>query len=203
MAIMKYQISYDQNENLPNKKGLINKEEIDLAEFEGFLTAEILLTNKLSSNTKFNLKYIQHIHLLALNDLYGFAGKWRTVNLSKGGFVFVSAQFLDQTMQYFENEMLKGLPKKYASKEDLLNDVAKIHAELLFIHPFREGNGRTARILANLMCRKYDYEPPRWELISKDENQPLNFGIYVKAVQQAANQDYTLMQQIFKQISLS
>ena len=200
---MKYQISYDQNENLPNKKGLKNKEEIDLAEFEGFLTAEILLTNKLSSKTKFNLKYIQKIHLLALGELYDFAGKWRTVNLSKGGFVFASAQFLDQTMQYFENEMLKDLPKKYESKEDLLNDIAKIHAELLFIHPFREGNGRTARILTNLMCRKYESEPPHWELINKNEKEPLNFGIYVKAVQQAANQDYTLMQQIFKQIFLS
>lgn len=203
MALMKYQTAYDQNENLPNKKGFINKEEIDLAEFEGFLTAEILLTNKLSSKTKFNLKYIQKIHSIALAEIYDFAGKWRTVNLSKGGFVFASAQFLNQTMQFFENEMLNNLPKKYASKEDLLNDVAKIHAELLFIHPFREGNGRTARILANLMCRKYDVEPPRWELISKDEMQPLNFGLYVKAVQQAANQDYTLMQEIFKQISQS
>jgi len=53
------------------------------------------------------------------------------------------------------------------------------------------------------MCRKYGCEPPNWEFISKDEKEPLNFGIYVKAVQQAANQDYTLMQQIFKQISLS
>ncbi|AFK02674.1 filamentation induced by cAMP protein Fic [Emticicia oligotrophica DSM 17448] len=200
---MKYQTSYDQNENLPNKQGLLNKDEIDLAEFEGFLTAEILLTDKLTSKTKFDLKYIQNIHLLALGELYDFAGKWRTVNLSKGGYVFASAQFLDQTMQYFEDEMLKNLPKRYASKEDLLNDVAKIHAELLFIHPFREGNGRAARILANLMCRKYGYEPPNWELISKDEKEPLNFGIYVKAVQQAANQDYTLMQQIFRQISLS
>jgi len=139
MAFMKYQTSYDQNENLPNKQGLLNKDEINLAEFEGFLTAEILLTDKLTSKTKFNLKYIQNIHLLALGELYDFAGKWRTVNLSKGGFVFASAQFLDQTMEYFENEMLKDLPKSYASKEDLLDDVAKIHAELLFIHPLEKG----------------------------------------------------------------
>lgn len=200
---MKYQTSYDQNENLPNRKGYTNKTEIDQAEFEGFLTAGILLTNSLTFRTKFNLKYIKKIHLLALGELYDFAGKWRSVNLSKGGFSFAAAKFLNQTMQNFESEILKSLPDKSESKENILDEIAKIHAELLFIHPFREGNGRTARLLADLMCRKYEFEPPRWEMISKDENQPLNFGLYVKAVQQAANQDYTLMQKIFKQISLS
>lgn len=200
---MKYQTSYDQNENLPNRKGYTNKTEIDQAEFEGFLTAGILLTNSLTFRTKFNLKYIKKIHLLSLGELYDFAGKWRSVNLSKGGFSFAAAKFLNQTMQNFESEILKSLPDKSESKENILDQIAKIHAELLFIHPFREGNGRTARLLADLMCRKYEFEPPRWEMISKDENQPLNFGLYVKAVQQAANQDYTLMQKIFKQISLS
>jgi cell filamentation protein len=199
---MKYQTSYDQNENLPNKRGLIGKVTIENAEQEGLLEASILLEEQLSTRTNFNLKYIQLIHLMAFGELYDFAGKWRNVNLSKAGFVFAAAQFLEQTMQNFEMEMLKNLPKKYHSKEEFLNDIARIHAELLFIHPFREGNGRTARLLADLMCRKYEFKPLRWEMISKDENQPLNFVLYIKAVQQAANQDYTLMQKIFRQISL-
>lgn len=198
---MKYQTSYDQNENLPNKKGLIDKAAIENAELEGLLQAAILLEEKLSKRTNFNLKYIQRIHLMAFGNLYDFAGKWRNVNLSKGWFVFAAAQFLEQTMQNFEIEMLKSLPDRYDSEEECLNAIAKIHAELLFIHSFREGNGRTARLLADLMCRKFALNPPRWEMISKDDSQPLNFGLYVKAVQQAASQDYTLVQEIFRQIS--
>lgn len=63
-------------------------------------------------------------------------------------------------MQSFEAELLKPLPKSYKNKQLFIDDLARIHAELLFIHPFREGNGRTARILANLMCRKYNFEIP-------------------------------------------
>ncbi|WP_143706028.1 Fic family protein [Emticicia sp. TH156] len=160
-----------------------------------------MLVTKLDAQTIFDLDYIKNMHFIALYELYDFAGKWRTVNLSKKGFSFAAAKFLDQTMLNFEVEMLKNLPNEYASKEDFIDVAAKIHAEFLFIHPFREVNGRTARLLADLMFRKYNFKPPDWELISKDETQPLNFELYVKAVQQAANQDYTLMQQIFRAIS--
>jgi len=200
---MKYQTSYDQNESLPNKKGLVDKVAIENEEMEGLLKASILLTEKLNARTNFNLKYIQQMHSMAFGDLYDFAGRWRSVNLSKGGFVFAAAQFLNQTMYAFEEQMLKNMLKKYDSKEAFIKDVAKIHAEFLFIHPFREGNGRTARLLTDLMYRKHKFAPPRWEMISKDENLPLNFGLYIRAVQQASNQEYTVMQEIFRQISQS
>jgi cell filamentation protein len=59
-----------------------------LSEFEGFLKAEIFLTEKLTSSTKFNLEYVLNIHQIALRHLYSFAGRLRTVNMSKGGFAF-------------------------------------------------------------------------------------------------------------------
>lgn len=61
-------------------------------------------------------------------------------------------------MTAFEYEVLSKLPNTYKSREQLINDIAIVHGELLFIHPFREGNGRTARLLANLMCRKAGYD---------------------------------------------
>ena len=59
---MKYNIPNNQSEILPNKLGLKTQKEIELSEFEGFLGAEILLTEKLSSRTKFDAKYILKIH---------------------------------------------------------------------------------------------------------------------------------------------
>jgi len=94
-------------------------------------------------------------------------------------------------MKSFEDEILVHLPDKYAVKELLIKDIAKVHGELLFIHPFREGNARTARILANLMCRKQGYDALRFELITEKE-----FESYVLAVQSSAKKDYTKMEEI-------
>ena len=77
----KYKVSREENEVLPNLLHLDKKEDIDNAEFEGFLYAELYLTEKLNSRTKFNEKYIKQIHKIALKDLYGFAGLYRTVNM--------------------------------------------------------------------------------------------------------------------------
>jgi cell filamentation protein len=82
---MKYQIPNDQNEVLPNKLGLTSLKDINLSEFEGFLKAEIILSERLTPRTKFTVSYILGIHKLALSHLYSFAGKCRDVNISKGG----------------------------------------------------------------------------------------------------------------------
>lgn len=185
---MKYNTPNNQNEILPNLLNLGTEEGISLSEFEGFLKAEIMLTEKLSSRTKFDVTYILKIHKMALGHLYSFAGKYRDVNMSKGGFPFAAARFLPQTMETFDSEILSTLPNKYENKEDLIFDIARVHGELLFIHPFREGNGRTARILANLMCRKQGYHSLKFERVGQDE-----FDVYVSAVQQAANKKYDLM----------
>lgn len=91
---------------------------------------------------------------MALGDLYEFAGKPRTVDMSKGGFRFPAALHLNTNLQQFDAAVLAGLKNEYESHQQLIEDIAVVHAELLFIHPFREGNGRTARLLANLMAEK-------------------------------------------------
>lgn len=184
----RYTTNEAENELLPNLLGLTNREEIAEAEFEGFLTAEIVFTEHLNTHTHFNCKYIQDIHKLALGHLYTFAGKYRTVNMSKGGFLFPTARFIPESMQLFENEVLTKLPDEYTDKYALIKDVARVHGELLFIHPFREGNGRTARILANLMVRKQGYEGLRFDKI--------NFREYIIAVQRVSEKNYLPMERI-------
>jgi cell filamentation protein len=140
------------------------------------------------------LKKLQrpNIHYSALHHLYEFAGKFRNVNLSKGGFAFPAARFLEASMATFEKEILTKLPQKYAHEEALIKDVAMVHAELLFIHPFREGNGRTARILASLMIQNQGHAPLNFKGI--------DFDLYVKAVRMAAGKDYKLMEKLIGSI---
>lgn len=181
-----------ESEMLPNLLGLTDEEEIAEAEFEGFLTAEIMLTEQLTNHTKFNCKYIRQIHKLALGHLYAFAGKFRTVNMSKGGFLFPTARFIPESMQLFDKELLSRLPDTYPDRPSLIRDVARVHGELLFIHPFREGNGRTARLLANLMVRKQGYEGLQFGKI--------NFREYIIAVQRVSEQNYLPMERIITSI---
>ena len=112
--------------------------------------------------------------------------------MSKAGFPFAAAKYLPETMRQFDNDILSNLNTSYSNKADLINDIAVVHSELLFIHPFREGNGRTARVLANLMSRKNGYSSLKFELINFDE--------YVYAVQNAANKDYTKMTSLIQSI---
>lgn len=75
----------------------------------------------------------------------------------------------------------------------MIKDIAKVHGELLFIHPFIEGNCRTARILANLMLRKQGYEALHFELIADNK-----FDAYVSGVQLSAAKNYTKMEEIIR-----
>lgn len=191
----KYVSNQDESEMLPNLLHLIDREAIGQSEFEGFLLAELTLTDELSFRTKFNNKYIKKIHKLSLSHLYSFAGKYRTVNMSKGGFLFPAAKFITKSMDNFENGILLHLPNRYESQETLIRDIAKVHGELLFIHPFREGNGRTARILANLMARKQGHKGLNFDKINDEV-----FKNYVSAVQSVADKNYEPMEKIVKLI---
>ena len=184
----RYSTNGEEGEILHNLLGLTDEEAIHNAEFEGFLTAEILFTENLTPKTKFTIKYICDIHRTALKELYSFAGHFRSVNVSKGGFVFPAGRFIPNNMRIFEEEILAHLPDHYAHQEELTKDIAKVHGELLFIHPFREGNGRTARILANLMARKQGYTGLNFRRVNFDE--------YIIAVQQVARKDYSRMEKI-------
>ena len=188
----RYTTNEAESEMLPNLLGLSHLEEIAEAEFEGFLTAEIMLTEQLTNQTQFDCKYIKNIHKLALGKLYSFAGKYRTVNMSKGGFLFPTARFIPESMQLFETEILSHLPDSYEDKASLIRDVARVHGELLFIHPFRDGNGRTARTLANLMVRKQGYEGLRFEKIK--------FREYVIAVQKVSERNYCPMERVIESV---
>lgn len=136
---MKYNFPDNQNEILPDLLNVKSHEEVALSEFEGFLKAEIQLTESLTSRTKFTISYILKIHKLSLSHLYSFAGRYRDVNISKGGFPFAASRFLPETMKSFEEEILDNLPNKYKSKDELIKDIAKVQASFfLFIRLEKE-----------------------------------------------------------------
>ncbi|MCH8559074.1 MAG: Fic family protein, partial [Balneolia bacterium] len=155
---MKYHTPKSEDEILPNKLGLKDLDKIAEEEYRGFLRAEIKFESELDSITAFDWKLLCSIHKTAFDHLYEFAGELRQVNLSKSGFMFPAAKFLPSSVQEFEKAFLKSLPDSFENYELLIEACAPLHAELLFIHPFREGNGRTARLFVDLVALKNGFE---------------------------------------------
>ncbi len=184
-----------EGEVLPNLSNFTLTEEIAESEFLGFVHAQQKAIDELSDDTIFDLFYLYKLHKSALGHLYSFAGKLRTVNMSKGNFTFPPASFLAQVMSDFENEFLnqlKGIPN---DEEVLLTDLARMHAELLFIHPFREGNGRTIRMFTNMVYMSKTGKELDFKIL---EN---NIEEYIAAVQQAGQKEYSLMERLFLEMS--
>ncbi len=89
------------------------------------------------------VKGLQQVHAYLFGGLYDFAGRIRSVNISKGGFTFAPAAFLSQTLQSIER-----MP------EGSFDEIADKYVEMNVAHPFREGNGRTTRIWLDLILKK-------------------------------------------------
>ena len=126
--------------------------------------------------------------------MYEFAGKLRTVNLSKDDFAFAPAMTLHNAMELFQQEYLDPINnKEWNNEKELLIHLAKLHAELLFIHPFREGNGRIIRLFTDIIAIAKRGRELNFNYI----NQNNNFEYYKTAVQQAAVSNFEPMIKLF------
>ena len=131
-----------------------------------------------------------------LGMIYPWAGQYRTVELQKGSFRWPPAHLVEQNMAQFGRSFLTYytpcLPCKLPA---VAQKIAEVHAELLLIHPFREGNGRLARWLAELMSLQAGFPIPDYGFTGKgskswQEN-------YLAAVTRGYGQDYTALISFF------
>ena len=101
-------------------------------------------------------KALLQIHAYIFGGLYDFAGKIRTVNISKGGFKFAAAEYLPKTL-----EKIEKMP------ENTFDEIVDKYVEMNVAHPFREGNGRTTRIWLDLMLKRSLKRCVDWSQINK------------------------------------
>lgn len=104
------------------------------------------------------LSSLQAIHKYLFNDIYDFAGKIRTVNISKGSFRFAPLMYLDVA--------LKNIDKMPQSTFD---EIIEKYVEMNIAHPFREGNGRSTRIWLDLMLKAEIGKVIDWSMVDKED----------------------------------
>ena len=105
----------------------------------------------------FDKQHFINIHKFLFEDIYPFAGKFRTDNKSKGNFTFANWEFIEEQLDYLLNKLKSENYLEGLSKEDLSKRLAFYLSELNVLHPFREGNGRTIREFIRELAYKNGY----------------------------------------------
>ncbi|MBQ7168600.1 MAG: Fic family protein [Synergistaceae bacterium] len=104
---------------------------------------------------------LRKIHREIFGGLFTFAGKIRTVNISKGSFRFANAIFLEKILP-----MISEMPQ-----ENFADIIAK-YTEMNIAHPFREGNGRAMRLWLDAMLEREMNTRIDWRKITREEYMP-------------------------------
>ena len=101
---------------------------------------------------------LQTIHKYLFGDIYDFAGELRTVNISKGNFRFAPLMYLESA--------LENIDKMPQSNFD---EIVEKYVEMNIAHPFREGNGRSARIWLDHILKNEISKVIDWSKVDKDD----------------------------------
>ena len=138
---------------LKNLIGITSKQVMDEADARALEQAMDVLVRAYSETHRFTATDLCDCHRTWLGNIYEWAGRYRHVNVSKDGFPFAAAAQVSVLMDQFERDMLRRYtPCTFADRADVVQALAETHIELVLIHPFRDGNGRLARVLSSLMA---------------------------------------------------
>ena len=184
---------------LKNLLRIKDKDTIEHVEETELVRVGLELMELYSKDYQFTALDIQQIHELWLTEIYPFAGQYRTVSMSKAGFPFAAPNLINKLMTDLENKYLKQYTPCNFIGEKLTEALGVVHVELIIIHPFREGNGRVARLLANLMAMQADY--PALNFSSIDKTVSLyGFNKYIEAIHHGFSGNYESIKEIFSNI---
>ena len=145
---------------LKNKLGINN--EIELAKAEEKITKmkaiKLFETGELTTFEVGTFKGLSQIHKYLFEDVYEFAGKIRTENISKSNFRFASAMYLEEAL-----EKIDKMPQSN------FDEIIEKYIEMNIAHPFREGNGRSARIWLDMILKKEIGKVIDWSKVDKED----------------------------------
>lgn len=114
--------------------------------------------NLIKDEDIWTIKSLKQIHAYLFWWLYDFAWKIRQKNISKWGFKFATAEFLDNTLLDIE-----WMP------ENTFDEIIDKYVEMNIAHPFMEGNWRTTRIWLDLILKKRLKKCVDWSKINKND----------------------------------
>ena len=145
---------------LENKLGITNsatlaKEEERISKIRA---VELFESDLLASLPAGTFDTLCRIHAHLFSDIYGFAGKLRTVNMSKGNLRFAPLMYLGAAL-----ESIEKMPQR------TFDEIVEKYVEMNIAHPFREGNGRATRIWLDHILKTELGVVVDWSLVNKED----------------------------------
>ena len=145
---------------LENKLGICDsaqlaREEERISKKKAIELFESGMLDKLEAGTFSSLALI-HKHMF--EDIYEFAGQIRDVNLAKGSFRFAPVMYLTAALEHIDR-----MP------QSTFDEIVEKYVEMNVAHPFREGNGRSARIWLDLMLKSQLHQVVDWSRVDKED----------------------------------
>lgn len=181
---------------LKNLPGIKLPVEMDIAEASALVKAMDRFVRMYDEAHRFTASDICEFHRLWLGDIYAWAGEYRQVNVSKGDFPFAAAARVPALMAEFERDALvRCTPCNFTVHDEVVRALAETHVKLVLIHPFRDGNGRVARVLSTLMALQAGFPLLDFSTIAGEKKEG-----YFAAVQAGLDRNYQPMEKIFAEV---
>ena len=155
---------------LKNRLGILESNSLDVVErwYSGNRAAQKLPMGE------FDLDHLKRIHHHLFQDIYEWAGKTRTVEISKGGSQFQFRQYIETGMADVHRRIVQSDYLRSLSRGDFAAQAGQIIGDVNYVHPFREGNGRTQLLYLKQLTEQAGHrldisriEPKAWLEASK------------------------------------
>ena len=145
---------------LENKLGLTSSAELARMEEQLSKKKAVLLFEKgiLDSLPAGKFFTLQAIHRYLFEDIYDFAAEIRKVNMAKGNFRFAPLMYLEAALANIDK-----MP------QSTFDEIVEKYVEMNIAHPFREGNGRSARIWLDHMLKQEIGKVIDWSKVDKED----------------------------------
>lgn len=143
------------------KNRLRTKDPLILESFELEMTT--LRADEPLPDGRFNPSHYRAIHRHIFQDVYSWAGRYRTVRTAKGGNLFCIPEHIPKQMETLFDSLKTSNYLATAEFDTFVAGAANFLADLNAIHPFREGNGRAQLAFMHLLA--------------ENAGHPLDFGL--------------------------
>jgi cell filamentation protein len=180
---------------LHNRLGITDPDEVDRIELDLLSDIQYRLYDEIKIDQKITANDLRRWHRDWLGQIYTWAGSYRTVNISKDDFLFLLAPKIESEMERYEcKQLARWTPCEALSDDELIRGLAVCHVELVLIHPFRDGNGRIARVLATVMALQAGHPPLDFTNLDQEKRR------YIAAIHAGMEMNYEPMGVIFREI---
>lgn len=181
---------------LRNKLGLATEDALDRAERRANEEAFERLALSFDDDHSFTAEDVRLIHREMFGEVFEWAGEYRRIDISSPNIRWCHARFIESEMRAYEKRLGEMTPfSPTMTRDEIVQRLAVLHAELVVIHPFRDGNGRTTRMLDNLLLMQAERSPIRPEAFYAAKLRQGYFG----AIQEAwAKQNYGRLETVLR-----